>query len=69
MNLFEKGHRLDARQAQPYHQLTLWRRTLKKSKNIREAFKRVWEARRTNRRAVGNRTGPTTSAGRGTMSL
>ena len=58
MNLIEKGHRLYARQAQPYHQQTLWRRMLKKSKSIREAFKRVWKARRTNKWTSGKGTGP-----------
>ena len=41
MTLIEKGHRLDARQAQPYHQLTLWRRIMSKSDKIKEAFERV----------------------------
>ena len=58
MTLIEKGHRLDARQAQPYHQLTLWRRMITKSNQIKDAFERVWMKRRANGRENGKGTGP-----------
>ena len=58
MNLIEKGHRLDARQAQPYHQLTVWRRMMQKSSKIRHSFERVWAERRKNKREAGKGTGP-----------
>ena len=46
MNLIVKGHRVDPRQAQAYHQLTTWRRVLTKSKKLRARAEGIWQMRR-----------------------
>ena len=58
MNLLVKGHRNDARQAQPYHQLSVWRRMLNKSRQIKKTFEKIWETRKAKGIPKGKGNGP-----------
>ena len=59
MTLIVKGHRGDPRQAQPYHQLSIWRRMLQKSRKIKRRAEDIWNLRREQGIEMGKGAGPT----------